>query len=83
MTKDPLDTSSGAVLAGHLNRAEAAKAVGKSPRTIKRWEQHGLPVAGYGTLKLYNIETLRSFVLNGGKFDPPPAARPGRPRKTA
>jgi hypothetical protein len=68
------------VLAGHLERALASKAVNRSQRTLIRWEKQGLPVVRCGNLRLYNIEKLRAFVL--GEVVAPTPRKPGRPRKS-
>jgi hypothetical protein len=50
------------VLEDCLTRAELARALGKSERTIKRYEDEGLPVSRRGNLRLYWLHTTRDWL---------------------
>ncbi len=60
------DTPSEAVLAGLVDRAELARQLGCSTRTIIRHEQAGLPVLRIGIKRLYEVQRVRGWLLNGG-----------------
>jgi len=68
------------ILAGITLRADAARELGRSERTLRRWErQKRIPVIAIGNFRGYETSTLRRVLA--GEHEPPEARRPGRPRK--
>lgn len=45
-----------------LNYSQAAKRVGRSDRTIRRWRRQGMPM-GWGTVDGYRARVVREDVL--------------------
>jgi hypothetical protein len=56
-----IDTTS-PILVGYEPAEDFAKAVHKTPRTVRRWEALGLPVVRVGNLKLIDVERARAWL---------------------
>ena len=65
-------------LEGLMTRRQLADALGKDSRTIERWEKDGLPVAGHGRLRLYDVAAVRRWLM--GEQEPAPRRRRVRGR---
>jgi predicted DNA-binding transcriptional regulator AlpA len=75
--------NSTAVLDGYLTRENLAAQLGKSMRTIDRWEMHrsGPPRVLIGKTVLYRLESVRAWLLSCEQRRGEPRRR--RPRKAA
>ena len=75
------DLTTASVLAGLLTRSQLATQLGRSERTVIRWEHAGLPVIKLGMTRLYDPATVRAWLLtHEHRHDVP---KPGRPAKRA
>ena len=54
--------SPNAVTAGLQSREQTALELGRSIRTIARWERRGLPVIQIGTLRLHDPASVREWL---------------------
>jgi hypothetical protein len=63
---DTSQISTDTVLDGLVTRAELARQLACSERTIIRHEKQGLPVLRIGMKRLYEIDRVRGWLLNGG-----------------
>ena len=70
------------LLADYIGRAELARQLGCSGRTIARYERErdGLSVTIIGGRKLYRIADVQAWLLRRERVDAPPAA-PSPPRR--
>lgn len=52
------------VLAGFLTREELARQIGRTTRTLERWEsaRTGPPITRIGKTPLYNFESVRAWL---------------------
>ena len=66
-----------AIMSGLITRAEIAKALRCTERTIMRREQIGLPVIRVGMLRLYSADAVRAWLLEHEQR--PDVPRRGRP----
>ena len=65
------------VTAGLLNRADLAQQLGRSERTVIRWEHAGLPVIKLGMTRLYDPAKAREWLLtHERRHDVPRRGRP-------
>ena len=65
------------VLAGLLTRASLSDELGKSERTLIRWEHAGMPVIRVGMTRLYDPATVRAWLLtHERRHDVPKRGRP-------
>jgi hypothetical protein len=67
-----------------LTQCDAAKAINKHPRTLKRWEDRGCgpPVTYIGRTPYYHIPALKRWIAEQERSPRrPDAPRRGRPRK--
>jgi phage terminase Nu1 subunit (DNA packaging protein) len=55
------------VLDGFAERKQLAKDLRRCERTIKRWEDQGLPVIRRGKMRLYDIERVRAWLRGEDK----------------
>ncbi len=69
------------VLAGLLTRNQLAAELGRSERTVIRWERAGLPVIKLGMTRLYDSAKARDWLLTHERRHDVP--KRGRPAKTA
>ena len=67
------------VLAGLLTRDQLASQLGRSERTVIRWEHAGLPVIKLGMTRLYDPTKARDWLLtHERRHDAPKGGRPAR-----
>lgn len=61
------------LLAGKMTIEDFGAAVGRAPRSVRRWISLGLPVEGRGSLLLIDIQEARAWLAAGrrGGLDPP------------
>ncbi len=80
---EPQSTTSAvaSVLAGLLNREQLGADLGKSERTLIRWEHTGMPVIRVGMTRLYDPAAVRSWLLTHERRHNIP--KRGRPNKQA
>ncbi len=65
------------VLAGLLTRDQLANQLGRSERTVIRWEHAGLPVIKLGMTRLYDPAKAREWLLtHERRHDVPKRGRP-------
>ena len=65
------------VLAGLVNRPNLSADLGKSERTIIRWEHAGMPVIRVGMTRLYDPASVRQWLLtHERRHDVPKRGRP-------
>ena len=69
------------VIAGLLTRDQLAAQLGRSERTVIRWEHAGLPVIKLGMTRLYDPAKARDWLLTHERRQDAP--RRGRPSKAA
>ena len=70
------------VVAGLLTRDQLAKQLGRSERTVIRWEHAGLPVIKLGMTRLYDPAKARDWLMTyERRHDVPKRGRP--PSKVA
>ncbi len=71
------EPTSASVLAGLLTRAALAAQLGRSERTVIRWEHAGLPVIKLGMTRLYDPAKAREWLLtHERRHDAPKRGRP-------
>lgn len=69
------------ILAGLVERKGLADTMGRSERTIIRWERLGMPFIKLGMMRLYDPAKVREWLL--GLEQRPTAPKRGRPAKRA
>ena len=80
MQNHPAPTSA-SITDGLLRRAQIAADLGRSERTMIRYEHAGLPVIKVGMLRLYDPATVRAWLMtHEHRHDVP---KRGRPTKRA
>lgn len=68
----------GAVTQGLQSREQTALQLGRSVRTIARWERMGLPVIRVGTLRLHDTSSIREWLRSRERrHDAPRRGHPG------
>jgi phage terminase Nu1 subunit (DNA packaging protein) len=69
------------VIAGLITRGQLAAQLGRSERTVIRWEHAGLPVIKLGATRLYDPVKARAWLLtHERRHDMPKRGRPLRRR---
>lgn len=68
----------GAITQGLQSREQTALQLGRSVRTIARWERMGLPVIRVGTLRLHDPISVREWLRSRERcYDAPRRGHPG------
>lgn len=81
MDTQPATPAVASVLAGLLTRDQLATQLGRSERTVIRWEHAGLPVIKLGMTRLYDPAKAREWLMTYERRHDAP--RRGRPAKAA
>jgi phage terminase Nu1 subunit (DNA packaging protein) len=72
-----IDDATPSVIASLLNRGQLAAQLGRSERTVIRWEHAGLPVIKLGATRLYDPVKARAWLLtHERRHDEPKRGRP-------
>ena len=72
-------TSAATITAGLVDRASLAACLGRSERTVIRWEHAGLPVIKLGKTRLYDPAKARDWLMSyERRHDAPKRGRPAK-----